>query len=56
MREMNAGMQPVIGVADTMPGPGTHMIELSCPRSITTAMVRLEMVDENGLMVTVITS
>jgi hypothetical protein len=47
-REMNAGDQPVIGLTQLVNSSGTYTINLPCPRSRTTAMIRLEMKDEAG--------
>jgi len=47
--EMNAGPQPVIGVADTFAKPGEYMVELPCPRTRTTAAVHIDVADEHGL-------
>ncbi|KAL6763316.1 hypothetical protein V8C86DRAFT_347755 [Haematococcus lacustris] len=47
--EMNAGVQPVIGVADTIKAPGTYVFELWCPRTRSTATVHIEMLDAHGL-------
>jgi len=49
-KEMNAGDQPVIGMADVMNTTGTYTIEVPSPRSRTTATIRLEMKDESGVM------
>jgi hypothetical protein len=43
---MNAGAQPVIGMAETFNASGTHVLDIPCPRSRTTATVHLAMVDE----------
>jgi len=43
--EMNAGEAPVIGVADTFNAPGVHVLELPCPRTRTTATVRVDLHD-----------
>ncbi|GBF89817.1 hypothetical protein Rsub_02521 [Raphidocelis subcapitata] len=47
--EMNAGPAPVIGVADALPNGGPHVLEIPCPRTRTTATVRVEVTDENRL-------
>lgn len=39
----------MIGVADAFHTPGAHSIELPCPRTRTTATVRIDLVDPNGL-------
>uniref|UniRef100_A0A7S0RKX6 DEX1 C-terminal domain-containing protein n=1 Tax=Chlamydomonas leiostraca TaxID=1034604 RepID=A0A7S0RKX6_9CHLO len=49
VREMNAGHSPVIGVADTVKAPGTYTLELPCPRTRSTATIRVEMSDGHGL-------
>ena len=46
--EMNAGEQPVIGVADSFQTAGVHAVELPCPRTRTTATVRVEISDHFG--------
>ncbi|KAI8463690.1 MAG: hypothetical protein J3K34DRAFT_397072 [Monoraphidium minutum] len=48
--EMNAGDAPVIGVADVFATTGSHAIELPCPRTRTTATVRVELRDASGLL------
>ncbi len=48
--EMNAGAEPVIGVADELPKAGEHVIEIPCPRTRSTATVRIELSDANRLM------
>ena len=50
VREMNAGNQPVIGVADTVATPGTYVLEVPCPRTRTSASVRVEMVDKHFMV------
>ncbi|KAI8106939.1 hypothetical protein M9434_001589 [Picochlorum sp. BPE23] len=47
-KEMNAGDHPVIGLSQTVNTTGTYMMDLPCPRSRTTATIRLEMKDDNG--------
>ncbi|KIY93696.1 hypothetical protein MNEG_14267 [Monoraphidium neglectum] len=47
--DMNAGDAPIIGVADAFAAPGVHILELPCPKSRTTATVRVDLVDANGL-------
>jgi hypothetical protein len=47
--EMNAGAEPVIGIADELAKPGEHIIELPCPRTRSTATVRIELTDANKL-------
>ncbi len=43
------GPQPVIGVADVLDVPGKALLELPCPRTRTTAAVRLDVVTKHGL-------
>ncbi|KAF5841733.1 hypothetical protein DUNSADRAFT_11513 [Dunaliella salina] len=50
IHEMNAGDQPVIGVADTVQKPGTYTLQVPCPRSRSTATLRVEMTDSHGLL------
>lgn len=45
--EMNTGPAPVIGVADALPDGGPHVLEIPCPRTRTTATVRVEVTDGN---------
>lgn len=47
-KEMNAGDHPVIGLSQTVNATGTYMMDLPCPRSRTTATIRLEMKDDSG--------
>lgn len=49
VEEMNAGSQPVIGVADTFTKPGSYIMEIPCPRTRSTATVRVEMTDVHQL-------
>ncbi|KAG2425141.1 hypothetical protein HXX76_013895 [Chlamydomonas incerta] len=50
VKEMASGDAPVVGVADSFPGPGRYMVDIPCPRSQASAVVRLEMVDSSGLV------
>ena len=43
---------PVIGVMDTFTAPGTYTLEVPCPRTRSTATIRLEMTDAHGIMLT----
>jgi hypothetical protein len=45
--EMNAGDSPIIGVADAVHKPGVHTFEVPCPRTRTTATVRVDVIDAN---------
>ena len=47
-KEMNAGDAPVIGMSDVFNASGTYTMEIPCPRTRTTATVRLQMQDESG--------
>ena len=47
-REMNSGEQPIIGITQHVNGTGTYTMELPCPRSRSTATIRLSVTDENG--------
>ncbi|KXZ42251.1 hypothetical protein GPECTOR_175g219 [Gonium pectorale] len=49
VKEMRAGESPVVGVADSFPGPGRYTVELPCPRAQASAVVRLELTDASGL-------
>lgn len=49
VKEMNSGHSPVIGVADTLTQPGTVTLEIPCPRTRSTATIRVEMTDAHGL-------
>ncbi len=33
VKEMAAGDAPVVGVADSFPGPGKYTVDIPCPRS-----------------------
>jgi len=44
---MNMGPSPVIGVIDMFESPGTYEMTLPCPKSRTTALVELTLVDGN---------
>ena len=48
-KEMNSGDQPVIGMADIYNKTGTYTIEIPCPRSRSTAVVRVQMKTEASL-------
>jgi hypothetical protein len=50
IKEMQDGDSPVVGVADSFPGPGLYTVDLPCPRTQASAVVRLEMVDSSGLV------
>ncbi|GIL56325.1 hypothetical protein Vafri_11699 [Volvox africanus] len=52
VREMAAGDAPVVGVADSFPGPGRYSLDIPCPKTQASAVVRLEMVDSSGLSYT----
>lgn len=47
---MAAGEQPVIGMQETYHTPGKYALFVPCPRSRAAAVVRLEMVDANGVV------
>ena len=47
--EMKGGERPVIGVADAFARPGVYTVEIPCPKTRTTAGVRLEMATAGGL-------
>ncbi len=49
-KEMNAGERPVIGMADVLNGTGAYTMEIPCPRSRSTATIRVEMRDESRLV------
>ncbi|KAL4443840.1 hypothetical protein ABPG75_011577 [Micractinium tetrahymenae] len=49
-KEMNAGEHPVIGMADVINGTGAYTMEIPCPRSRSTATIRVEMRDETRLL------
>jgi hypothetical protein len=49
-REMNAGEHPVIGMADVLNSTGAFTMEIPCPRSRSTATIRVEMRDETRLL------
>jgi len=48
VKEMNSGEQPVIGLSQVLNATGTYMMDLPCPKSRTTATIRLEMKDDTG--------
>ncbi|GFR46133.1 hypothetical protein Agub_g7648 [Astrephomene gubernaculifera] len=50
VREMGAGDAPVVGVADSFPAPGRYTVDIPCPRTLASAIVRLELVDGSGLL------
>ncbi|GMH39270.1 hypothetical protein BSKO_07168 [Bryopsis sp. KO-2023] len=50
VKEMNAGDAPVIGVMETYDLPGTYTVTIPCPRSRSTALVRLELKDKNKIV------
>jgi hypothetical protein len=43
---MGQGPAPIVGMADTVPVPGSYALTLPAPRTRSTAVVQLEMVDE----------
>lgn len=45
-REMNAGASPVIGLLDTFNQSGTYEMVLPCPKSRTTALIQIRILDE----------
>ena len=49
VEEMKGGERPVIGVADSFTRPGVYTVEIPCPKTRTTAGVRLEMTAPGGL-------
>lgn len=49
-KEMNAGDHPVIGMADILNNTGVFTMEIPCPRSRSTATIRVEMRDESRLL------
>lgn len=52
IQEMNAGNAPVIGLSQTINATGTYTMDLPCPRSRTTATIKLEMKDDHGSIFT----
>lgn len=50
VEEMNMGDQPVIGMMDTFDAPGTYTMEIPCPRTRSTATVRIDMADESQII------
>lgn len=50
VKEMNTGERPVIGMSDTVNTTGTFVLEVPCPRTRTTATIRVEMHDEQGMV------
>ena len=47
-KQMNTGKQPIIGMSDVVNKTGTYTLEVPCPRSRTSATIRVEMKDETG--------
>lgn len=47
-KEMGMGDQPVIGMSNTVNKTGTYVMEIPCPRTRTSATIRVEMKDETG--------
>lgn len=48
VKEMGSGDQPVIGMSDLVNITGTYTLEVPCPRTRTSATIRIEMKDEDG--------
>lgn len=48
VKEMNSGDAPAIGVSNVFNSTGTFTMEIPCPRTRTTATIRLLMEDESG--------
>ena len=46
---MNSGREPIIGMTETFSTPGRYTMHLPCPRTRSTALVRLEMWTPNGV-------
>lgn len=49
-KEMGMGDQPVIGMSNIVNKTGTYVMEIPCPRTRTSATIRVEMKDETGAM------
>ncbi len=47
-KEMGMGDQPVIGMSNIVNKTGTYVMEIPCPRTRTSATIRVEMKDETG--------
>lgn len=47
VKEMNSGDAPIIGVMEMYDLPGTYTVTIPCPKSRSTAIVRLELKDKN---------
>ena len=47
-KEMGMGDQPVIGMSNIVNKTGTYVMEVPCPRTRTSATIRVEMKDETG--------
>lgn len=47
---MNAGDAPVIGVMQHYDAPGTYAVTVPCPKSRSTATIRLELTDKNRIL------
>lgn len=50
VKEMNAGNSPIIGVMEVYDLPGIYTVTIPCPKSRSTAVVRLEMKDKNKIL------
>ena len=48
-RGEKASEPPVIGIMDTFSAPGTYTLDVPCPRTRSTATVRIEMTDSHGI-------
>lgn len=48
VKEMGRGEQPVIGMSDVYNASGTYVLEVPCPKTRTSATVRVELRDETG--------
>ena len=47
-KEMGTGDQPIIGMSDIVNKTGSYTLEVPCPRTRTSATIRVEMKDETG--------
>jgi len=48
IKEMNAGDQPIIGMSQVVNASGMYTLDVPCPRTRTSATIRVEMKDESG--------
>ena len=47
-KEMGMGDQPIIGMSNIVNKTGTYVMEIPCPKTRTSATIRVQMIDETG--------